>query len=64
MIKSRVLAAIAVLAVVVSGAPLVRSQQNGKLTTQDYIDIQQLYARYNMSIDTGDGEAWAGTFTP
>jgi bifunctional aromatase (cyclase/dehydratase) len=36
----------------------------GKLTTQDYLDIQQLYARYNVAIDTGDAEGWAGTFTP
>jgi hypothetical protein len=36
----------------------------GTLTTQDYIDIQQLYARYNNAIDAGDGEAYAGTFTP
>jgi hypothetical protein len=23
-----------------------------------------LYARYNLAIDTGDGEGWAATFTP
>jgi hypothetical protein len=34
------------------------------LTTQDYIDIEQLYATYNHAIDAGDGEAWAATFTP
>lgn len=34
------------------------------LTTQDYIDIEQLYAQYNHAIDAGDAEAWAGTFTP
>ena len=34
------------------------------LTTQDYIDIEQLYATYNHAIDSGDGEAWAATFTP
>ena len=33
------------------------------LSTQDYIDIEQLYATYNHAIDAGDGEAWAGTFT-
>jgi 3-phenylpropionate/cinnamic acid dioxygenase small subunit len=33
------------------------------LTTQDYIDIEQLYATYNHAIDSGDGEAWAATFT-
>ena len=34
------------------------------LTTQDYVDIEQLYATYNHAIDSGDGEAWAATFTP
>ncbi len=36
----------------------------GSLTTQDYIDIQQLYARYNEAIDSGNAEAYADTFTP
>ena len=34
------------------------------LTLQDYIEIQQLYARYNHAIDSGDGEQWVDTFTP
>ena len=34
------------------------------LTTQDYIEIEQLYATYNHAIDSGDAEAWAATFTP
>ena len=34
------------------------------LATEDYIAIQQLYARYNHAIDSGNGEAWASTFTP
>jgi hypothetical protein len=34
------------------------------LSTQDYIDIEQLYATYNHAIDSGDAQAWAGTFTP
>ena len=33
------------------------------LTQQDYIEIQQLYARYNHAIDSGDAEGWADTFT-
>jgi hypothetical protein len=33
------------------------------LTTQDYIEIQQLYARYNHAIDSGNAEEWAATFT-
>jgi len=30
----------------------------------DYVEIQQLYARYNVAIDSGDGEGWAATFIP
>jgi hypothetical protein len=35
-------------------------------SAQDYIDVQQLYARYAHAIDTGerDGAAWAETFIP
>ena len=34
------------------------------LSAQDYVDIQQLYARYNIAIDSGDAEGYAATFTP
>ncbi len=34
------------------------------LTALDYAEIQQLYARYNEAIDSGDAEAYAATFTP
>jgi ketosteroid isomerase-like protein len=34
------------------------------LTTQDQLDIQQLYSTYNAAIDSGDAEGWAATFTP
>jgi ketosteroid isomerase-like protein len=40
------------------------AQQKAALSTQDYIDIQQLYARYNEAIDGGNAEAYADTFTP
>lgn len=33
------------------------------LSSQDYFEIQQLYARYNIAIDSGDAEGWAATFT-
>ncbi len=36
----------------------------GALTAQDNFEIQQLYARYNNAIDSGDAEGWAATFTP
>ena len=34
-----------------------------KLTTQDYIEIEQLYAKYNHALDSGDAAAWADTYT-
>lgn len=36
----------------------------GSLTAADYIEIQQLYARYARTLDLGDPEGWADTFTP
>jgi uncharacterized protein (TIGR02246 family) len=30
----------------------------------DRVEIEDLIARYNKAIDTGDAEAWANTFTP
>jgi hypothetical protein len=33
------------------------------LTTQDYLDIKQLNARYVLATDTGDGPGRAATFT-
>jgi ketosteroid isomerase-like protein len=42
----------------------VNSQAAGGLSAQDYFEIQQLYANYNIAIDNGDAEAWANTFTP
>jgi hypothetical protein len=34
----------------------------GGISAQDYFGIQQLYARYNDAIDSGDAEGWAATF--
>lgn len=34
-----------------------------ELTAADYTAIQQLYARYNTTIDRGDADGWADTFT-
>jgi len=33
------------------------------LSTDDLVQIQQLYARYNHAIDGGQADAWAATFT-
>ncbi|PFG73047.1 nuclear transport factor 2 family protein [Tepidiforma thermophila] len=34
------------------------------LSVEDQLAIQQLYARYNHAIDSGNGAAWAACFTP
>ena len=33
------------------------------LSTDDYIAIQQLYAKYTVCIDLGDVDGWLTTFT-
>jgi hypothetical protein len=61
MLRRFVLAFLSVL--LVSGAA-AQAQPPRALSTDDYIAIQQLYARYNIAIDTGDAEGWAATFVP
>lgn len=59
MSKWKVLAALALAVVGVDSAAA-----QGKLTALDYAEINQLYARYNFTIDSGNAEGWADTFTP
>jgi hypothetical protein len=50
---------------VFSGSALISAQKSGgKLTSDDLVEIQQLYAKYNWTLDAGDAEGYAGTFTP
>ncbi|MGO9948916.1 MAG: nuclear transport factor 2 family protein [Steroidobacteraceae bacterium] len=54
-----------ILAIAAAAAMLVGpSWAADTLSAQDYFEIQQLYARYNIAIDSGDAEGWAATFTP
>jgi uncharacterized protein (TIGR02246 family) len=41
-----------------------QAQKTGKLTSDDLVEIQQLYAKYNWTLDAGDSEGYASTFTP
>ena len=61
MLKPIAGAALAV-AVAIGGASLFA--QGGKLTTDDLVEIQQLYAKYNWTLDSGDSQGYAATFTP
>ena len=59
---------IGILSVVIAGAgAAARAQEGGPgaahLSPQDFMEIQQLYARYNQTIDAGDHKGWAETFT-
>jgi hypothetical protein len=61
---SKTLSTIVVAFVLIAG--VVYAQRSGSsLTAQDFVEIQQLYARYNHAIDSGVGEGmgWARTFT-
>jgi hypothetical protein len=52
------------LALLLAFSGLGTSSAQTALSAQDYFDIQQLYALYNLAIDNGDAEAYAATFTP
>lgn len=61
-IVGRLSAPLVVVSSLLAATP-VSAQSKGSLTTQDYVDIQQLYARYNVAIDAANAEAYADTFT-
>jgi hypothetical protein len=68
MFKRKALVTTLAVAVALGGLAVrqaVQAQGEGgaKLTTQDYIDIEQLYARYTHALDSGNGKAWGETFT-
>ena len=68
MLRTRI-AGLSLIAAVTCGIGWAYAQQKASrptLTVEDYLEIQQLYARYSQTIDSGerDGAAWAETFTP
>jgi hypothetical protein len=65
MLSRKIMTALLGVMLVCAG---VHAEEKGKktLTTQDYVEIQQLYAHYAIAIDTRaeDGMLWARMFTP
>ena len=57
--KMRALALAAALLLI----PAAALQAQGSLSASDMDEIRNLYAQYNISLDAGDAEAWADTFT-
>ena len=55
-----VLSMCAMVICLVSVASVSAGQGSGGLTGEDYVEIQQLYARYAHTLDLGDAEGWAG----
>jgi hypothetical protein len=55
--------ALAATLIAAAGGLLVAQSAGTSLTAQDFVDIQQLYAKYNWALDSGDSEAYASTFT-
>lgn len=47
-----------------SGALIAAEQSSPGLSWEDHAEIQALYATYTHSLDSGDAETWAETFTP
>jgi hypothetical protein len=65
MLTRKTLAALLVLVTVgwiYTAVGIRTTSAAGTLTTQDYIDIEQNYAKYYHTIDAGDAEGWADTF--
>ena len=67
-LASMTLRALITLIVLITGLAIgsvgLTAQDGGKLTADDLVEIQQLYARYNWALDSGDSQAYAATFTP
>ena len=55
---------VAALVLLVGGlVPVFGQGGNKALTSDDLVEIQQLYATYNWALDSGDSEGYANTFT-
>ena len=62
MLNRRIVTLLGIVSV--CGTTWLYAQKTTELTAQDLVEIQQLYARYNWALDSGDAEGYAATFTP
>lgn len=66
--RNHMSAALLVVMGCVIGAAVTRqvsvNAADTKITPQDYMEIQQLYAKYYHSWDSGDAEGYVSVFTP
>lgn len=52
------------LSILVLGVLHAQQRASGSLTALDYAEIQQLYGRYAIGYDSGNGDMFARAFTP
>ena len=62
--RIRTLLSVLVVVVVSSSGWMYAQNTQKRLSADDLVEIQQLYAKYNWTIDAGDSEGYASTFTP
>ena len=62
--RIRTLLSVLVVVVVSSSGWIYAQNTQKRLSADDFVEIQQLYAKYNWTIDAGDSEGYASTFTP
>ena len=64
MLRRTLFPAGVLLAAVTALSPAAAAEAGAapKLTADDYIEIQQLYANYAQALDRGEGERFASTF--
>ena len=64
MLNRKILALIGIASFCATGWLSAQKSAGKALTAQDLVEIQQLYAKYNWALDSGDAEGYASTFTP
>ena len=52
----------ALIAAALASIAAAPASAQGRLSADDMAEIQNLYAQYNLMLDTGDAEGWAATF--
>ncbi len=62
--RTRNVLALVAFAVIGTGGWTYANTAAQGLKADDLVEIQQLYAKYNWTIDAGDSEGYASTFTP
>src|SRR3984893_17407289 len=64
MLNRKMLALIGIAAFCATAWLSAQEGTGKQLSAQDFVEIQQLYTKYNWALDSGDAEGYASTFTP